>query len=269
MFESRCFMLPVERKNLILGRLRAEGRVLVGPLSQEFGVSEETIRRDLEKLVREGYALKGYGGAVYNEEVTPEPSYNVRKKTNVRGKEIIAMQTAALIEDGDFLMLDESTTSGYVARALKGKRNLTVITNSIEIVAELRDAPDWNVICTGGKVKKDVLALTGHQAESFLRGYHVDKAIISCTALDLNAGYTDAIEDNALIKRAMIASAEKTILACGNHKFNKRAFMQIGPLEALFAVVTDAQPDETWSAALAEKGVMLKYPEEKAYENAD
>jgi len=252
-------MLPVERKSIILGRLRAEGKVLVAPLSTEFGVTEETIRRDLEKLEREGYALRGYGGAVYSEESRSDPPYCERKQTNVAGKERIAALAAALVEDGNILMLDESTTAGFVARALTGKRELTVITNSIELVADLRDMSDWNILCTGGHLKHSVLALTGHQAESFIRDYHVDKAIISCTALDMESGYTDAIEDNALIKRAMMASANQTILVCDSHKFGNRAFTRIGPLDKLSALVTDAEPDFRWKTTLEEKGVKLYY----------
>jgi len=115
-------MLPVERKNIILGRLRAEGKVLVAPLSAEFGVTEETIRRDLEKLEREGYATRGYGGAVFSDENRAELPYSERKMTNVSGKERIGALAASLVEDGDFLMLDESTTAGFIARALTGKR---------------------------------------------------------------------------------------------------------------------------------------------------
>ena len=252
-------MLAVERKNIILERLRAQGRVLVAPLSAEFSVSEETIRRDLEKLEREGFAERGYGGAVYSEAEHVEPPYSERKKTNVPGKERIAAKTAELIRDGDFLMLDGSTTAGFVARALLGKRGLTVITNSVEIVAELRDMSDWRVLCTGGELKHGVLALTGQKAETFVRSYHVDKAVISCTALDIEAGYTDVAEDIALVKRAMMASADRTILACDSHKFNNRSFTQIGPLDALSALVTDAEPEEAWKTALEEKGVKLYY----------
>ncbi|MDR1131785.1 MAG: DeoR/GlpR family DNA-binding transcription regulator [Oscillospiraceae bacterium] len=250
-------MLAAERKNLILERLRAEGSVFVVPLSEEFGVSEETIRRDLEKLEREGRAQRSYGGALYSEDERADPPYNVRRYTNIPGKERIAQLTAQLIDDGDFIMFDESTTAGFVARALKDKQRLTVITNSIETVVDLQEMSDWTVLCTGGSLKKGVLALTGHQAESFIRDYHVDKAIISCTALDIDAGYTDAGEDNALIKRAIMASADKTILVCDGHKFGKRAFTRIGSLDRLYALVTDAEPDEVWKAALAEQGVKL------------
>jgi len=252
-------MLAVERKSIILECLRTEGRVLVAPLSVKFGVSEETIRRDLEKLEREGYALRGYGGAVYNAEGRQESSFNERKITSVPEKERIAEITAALVEDGDYLMLNGSTTDGFIARALAGRKRLTIITNSIEIVADIKGASDWNILCTGGNLRYGVSALTGHHAEAFIRGYHVDKAIISCTALDMEDGCADAIEDNARVKRAMMDSADMTILACDSRKFGARAFTHVGSLDELSALVTNAPPGEAWEAALEEKGVRLYY----------
>ena len=123
-------MLAIERRSMILNRLKDEKVVLVSDLSAKFGVSEETIRRDMEKLEQEGYATSTYGGAVYNEDSRELP-YEVRKRTNVEAKERIAYEVAKMIKDGDYIMLDDSTTSMYVARMLKTRRNITLITNSI------------------------------------------------------------------------------------------------------------------------------------------
>lgn len=251
-------MLAVERKNHIFELLQNEGRVLVAPLSEQFGVSEETIRRDLEKLEKEGVATRTYGGAVLSKTKDDLP-YSVRSQTNVEAKQKIAENVAALIEDGSFVMLDESSTSGFVAQAIKDKTNITLITNSIEIILSLNDVQGqgWNIMSTGGKLKHNVLALTGHQAESFIRGYHVDIAVISCTGLDLNVGYTDAGEDNALIKRAMIDAADKTILAVDSVKFGKKAFAPIGGIDELSYIVTEKEPGREWQEVLSEAGVEL------------
>ena len=252
-------MLSIERRNIILSRLREHKRVLVGPLSSEFGVSEETIRRDLERLEREGYATKIYGGAVLSEPLHAELPFTVRKQTNVEAKLAIAAKIAPLIDDGDFIMLDESSTASFVARALKDKKNLTVITNSIEIIIELADVYGWNILSPGGTLKPHVLALTGFHAENRIREYHVDKAIISCTGVDLARGFTDAGEDNAMIKRAMMESSAQTILAVDAQKFGKKAFATIAELDDLSALVTDREPDEDWKIILKEKGVDLIY----------
>lgn len=114
-------MLALERRNLILEKLQDEKRVVVSELSQMYGVSEETIRRDLDKLEKEGLAIKSYGGAVINEDVSIDLPFNVRKNQNVVGKQKMAEIVASLVHDGEHLLLDASTTAVFVAKALKEK----------------------------------------------------------------------------------------------------------------------------------------------------
>ena len=147
-------MLALERRNLILEKLQAEKRVVVSELSQLYDVSEETIRRDLDKLEKEGLAIKSYGGAVINEDVSIDLPFNVRKNQNVTGKQKMAELAASLVKDGDHIFLDASTTAVFVAKALKEKERLTVITNSMEILLELADVSGWNIISTGGVMKE-------------------------------------------------------------------------------------------------------------------
>ena len=117
-------MLPIERKNAILQRLMLDGRVIVAELAESYGVTEETIRRDLEKLESEGYAKKTYGGAVRNDSMTLELPYTVRKQTNVSGKKYIAERIGALITDGNSLLLDSSTTALFTVKSIFEKQNL-------------------------------------------------------------------------------------------------------------------------------------------------
>ena len=130
-------MLALERRNLILEKLQAEKKVVVSELSQLYEVSEETIRRDLDKLEKEGLAIKSYGGAVINEDVSIDLPFNIRKNQNVSGKQKMAEIAASLVQEGDHIFLDASTTAVFVAKALKEKERLTVITNSMEILLEL------------------------------------------------------------------------------------------------------------------------------------
>ena len=122
---------------------------MVSELSQLYNVSEETIRRDLDKLDKDGLAIKSYGGAIINENTSIDLPFNVRKNRNVSGKQKIAEIIAGLIKDGDHIMLDASTTAVFIAKAIKNKQRLTVITNSIEIIIELSDVSDWNIISSG------------------------------------------------------------------------------------------------------------------------
>ena len=155
-------MLALERRNLILEKLQTEKRVVVSQLSQLFDVSEETIRRDLDKLEKEGLATKSYGGAVINEDISIDLPFNIRKNQNVVGKQKMAELTADLVQDGEHIFLDASTTAVFVAKALKEKRErLTVITNSVEVLLELSDVSGWNIISTGGVMKEGYLAFLG------------------------------------------------------------------------------------------------------------
>ena len=179
-------MLAIERKNEILDKLRAEQRVLVSDLAEYYHVTEETIRRDLDKLEKEGYATKTYGGAILGNSTKTDLSYTIRNKTNVEAKNQIAAIASRLIEDGDHLMLDDSSTSLYLAKKLKEKKGLTVITNSVELVVELSGVEGWTIILTGGRLKPESLALVGDQTQQSLRRYHVDKAVMSCKGIDLD-----------------------------------------------------------------------------------
>ena len=239
-------MLAIERKNEILNKLRAEQRVLVSELAAHYGVTEETIRRDLDKLEKEGYATKTYGGAIWGNSTKTDLSYTIRNKTNVDAKTAIAEIVQSMVEDGDHLMLDDSSTALYIAKHLKDKKNLTIITNSVEIVMELANLEGWTILSTGGRLRPDSLALVGHQVPEMLSKYHVDKAILSCKGIDPAAGITDSAESHALAKQAMIRAARQTILALDSSKFDKVSFVEIAPLQNVQTVVTDTRPSEDW-----------------------
>ena len=253
-------MLAIERKNEILDKLRAEQRVLVSDLAEYYHVTEETIRRDLDKLEKEGYATKTYGGAILGNSTKTDLSYTIRNKTNVEAKNQIAAIASRLIEDGDHLMLDDSSTSLYLAKKLKEKKNLTVITNSVELVMELNGVESWTILLTGGRLKPESLALVGDQTQQMLRQYHVDKALLSCKGLDLDAGVTDSSEFHAQTKQSMLHCAKKRILILDSSKFDKVSFINIAPLDAFDTVVTNAVPSRAWLDCFAEHHIECLYP---------
>lgn len=240
-------MLAIERRNEILERLQKEKRVVVSELSKQYGVSEETIRRDLEKLENDGYVIKSYGGAVLNENNNIDMPFNIRKNTNVIGKQKVADIIKEMVKDGESLMLDSSSTAVFIAKALKEeKRNLTIITNSIEIIIELFDAQNWRVLSTGGLAIEGSFALVGPQTDQMLRSFHVDKAIISCKGFDMENGITDSNELHARNKKTMLERADKKILAVDSTKFEYTAFTKIGGLEDISVIITDEKPEEKW-----------------------
>lgn len=252
-------MLAIERRREILARLTANGKVLVAELAKDFDVTEETIRRDLEKLDKEGLVSKTYGGAVSKHNAAIDLPYNVRESANVEQKQTIARIVADLIEDGERIMVDSSSTALYVIKKIKEKKNLTVITNSVKILLELADKPDWTVLSTGGILKKNSLSLTGSSAEKMIRSYHVDTAICSCKGLDTELGITDSNENDSLIKQAMFQSAERRILALDTEKFDKKSFVKVGDFSDLDLIVTDSAPAEKWIGFCEERSLKLIY----------
>lgn len=255
-------MLAVERRNLILEKLQEDKKVIVSELSREFGVSEETIRRDLDKLDRDGLAVKSYGGAVLNENSSLDMPFNIRKKNNPGGKQKIARLMEGLIEDGDHIILDPSTTAVFIARALKEKERLTVITNSIEVMLELSDVSDWNIISSGGSLKEGYLALVGPRAIEGLGAFNVEKAIFSCKGIDMEKGITDGNELFSQAKQTMMKSARQCILAVDHTKFGKVAFSKICGIHDIHMVVTDEKPSPEWLEILSKGGIECLYPRE-------
>ncbi|QHQ61859.1 DeoR family transcriptional regulator [Anaerocolumna sedimenticola] len=252
-------MLAIERRNKILAMLQRDSRVVVSDLSTSFNVTEETIRRDLEKLEKEGFAKKTYGGAIINESLNVDLPYTVRKKANVTNKQYIADIISSMIEDGDHIMMDASSTAVYVAKHLKNKKNITIITNSIEILLELSEVAGWKVLSTGGTLREGSLSLVGYQAEKMITNYHVDKAIISCKGIDMEKGITDSNEMDAHIKKLMLESANIKILAADNSKFNKISFTKIGDLTDIDILITDTELDDKWKQVFNTMKVETQY----------
>lgn len=252
-------MLAIERRNAILARLSADGKVIVSDLSDEFDVTEETIRRDLEKLENDGLAKRTYGGAVKKETFNTELPYQVRKQTNVEDKQEIALKIAAMIEDGDYLMLDASTTALYVVKNILEKKRITIITNSVEILIELAAKNDWNVLSTGGTLKPGSLSFVGRQAENMLSDFHVDMAIFSCKGIDMDRGVTDSNEKDTEIKKCMLAAAKKKILAVDSTKFDRISFTRVCEMKDIDVVVTNREPSEKWQQYFKEIQTELKF----------
>ena len=254
-------MLAIERRNKILVILRENKHVVVSELAKMFDVSEETIRRDLDKLDKEGHVVKTYGGAVLSEGSESELPYVVRKKANVEAKQKIAELAAGIVVDGDVLILDASSTAVFIAQKIKTKKEITLITNSIEVLMELSDVVGWKILSTGGMLKERSSALLGSAAEEFLSHYHVDKAFISCKGIDMNLGFSDSSDMHASVKRKMLRAASQTFFAVDSSKFNKQFFMSISGFSGIDAVITDREPSSDWSNLFAENGVECLFPE--------
>ena len=256
-------MLAIERRNEILEKLQAEKRVVVSELSRYYQVSEETIRRDLEKLEKDGLIIKSYGGAVLNEHSIFDLPFNVRKNQEIVEKRKMAKLVSKMVRDGEAVMLDASSTAVYIANGLKQKKKLTVITNSVEIIVELFDVPEWNVISTGGVSRERSFALLGPRTDQMIRYYHADKAIISCKGLSLEEGLTDSDEQDANSKRMMLQSSKEKILVADSSKFGKVAFTKVADWKDITKIVTDKKPPQEWMEEFERFNIECIYPEKK------
>ena len=254
-------MLAIERRNAILEKLQIERSVVVSELSELYDVSEETIRRDLDKLKNDGFAIKSYGGAVINENANLDLPFNVRKNRNVLGKQKIAELISNMINDGECIILDASSTAVAIAKAIKDKKDMTVITNSVEIVIELLETPECKVISTGGVATSGSFALVGPLTDRAIQSYYADRAIISSKGLDLKNSFSDSDELHANNKKTMLECAKQKILAIDHSKFGKIGFSKIGSLNDITTVVTDEKPEEEWLRKLNRLGVECIYPE--------
>lgn len=257
-------MLAVERRKLILEQLHEEKRVVVSELSRRFDVSEETIRRDLEKFEKEDLVTKSYGGAVLKENVGAEMPFKVRKKQNMLGKRVIGEILAGEISDGDHILLDPSTTALAIVKALRQheKKDLTIITNSIEVLVECAEDSGWEVISTGGILQADKYALIGPKAIEGIASFHADKAIISCKGFDMEKGLTDVNDMFSQVKQTMLSNSARRILAVDYTKFDQVAFSKICGISDIDTVVTDVRPSGAWMGYFQDKGMTCLYGEE-------
>lgn len=254
-------MLAEERRRQILAKLHEEKRVIVSELSREFGVSEETIRRDLERFEKEDLVTKSYGGAVLNEHVGTELPFKMRKKNNMMGKRVIGQLLAEVISDGDHILLDPSTTSVSIVQALRSqeKEHLSIITNSLEVLAICAEDDTWEVISTGGTLQTDKYALVGPQAIAGIESFQADKAIISCKGLDMKKGLTDINDMFSQVKQTMFRNATQRILAVDYTKFDNVGFSRICEISQVDLVVTDVRPQEAWMQYFDDRGIRCIY----------
>lgn len=247
-------MLVAERHRKIVDVVNEKLSVRVTELSKIFKVTEETIRRDLEKLEKENQLRRSHGGAVSIQDEQTEVSYTEREITNAAEKRAIALEAVKLIHPGDQIVLDASTTAWYMAKEMPDVP-LTVLTNSIKVAVELSKKEQVRVISTGGMLQPKSLSYVGPLAERSLNMYHVNKAFISCKGVHIEAGLSDSNEWQALLKRQMMSISDQTILMADSTKFGVRTFAHITDIQKISYVITDSLIEESYCSGLEEKGV--------------
>lgn len=236
-------MLVAERQEKIVEIVNEKGSVRVSELSQIFGVTEETIRRDLEKLESDGRLRRSHGGAVSFKVNQTETPYFEREVTNVVEKKEVAREALNYIEPHDRIILDASSTAWYMAKILPDVQ-LTVLTNSMKVAMELANKEKISVICSGGNLSSSSLSFVGHLAERSLELYHVNKAFISCKGLHPEWGISESNEMQALVKRKMIDISDKVYLLADFSKFGVKAFSSVSDFDLVDMIITDSKTDK-------------------------
>ncbi|MFC1286806.1 DeoR/GlpR family DNA-binding transcription regulator [Bacillus paralicheniformis] len=242
-------MLVAERHQKIVELVNLRSSVRVTELSELFSVTEETIRRDLEKLEKENKLKRSHGGAVSVQTEEAEVHFREREITNVNEKKMIAFEAVKHVKSGERIILDASTTAWYMAKALENIP-LTVITNSVRVAIELSKKEKVTVISTGGMLLPQSMSYVGPLAERSLDMYHVNKTFLSCKGVDPASGLSDSNEMQALLKKRMIEIADETILMADSSKFGTRAFSQIDRLHSGYRIITDSGIDKANLALL-------------------
>ena len=237
-------MLAIHRREKIMDLLREDGAAKVLDLARLFKVTEVTIRQDLEKLEKEGLILREHGGAYLKNMKDQVQTFSLTHQENLEKKEIIARKCLEFIEPGDTIILDSGSTTTEVAKKLKGRKNLTVITNALNIALILGAEPGIEVIVTGGEFKPPTLSLTGQKAADFFKGLHAQKLFLATAGISLKAGLTYPSISDLVVKKAMIDAAETTYLVADSTKMGKAAFASLGALSLIDSIITDSGIEE-------------------------
>jgi DeoR family fructose operon transcriptional repressor len=251
-------LLAVERKLRIVEFVKEKRSASVAILSKHFGVHEVTIRRDLAEIEQEGLLRRTHGGVIVEQEISIEPNFSERSNNQVEQKKRMAKRAAELIEDGDCIILDSGTTTIHMIPHLINRTNLTVVTNDINIAAELR-SPEIKIIVTGGELYHESFVLNGIYADRMLGTLHVRKAFIGTWAIHPVYGLT---YQNSLVvptKQAMIRAAQEIIVLADDTKIGKVALHTLAPIQDVHTFITGVEADEheSYLTQFRDKGIYV------------
>jgi DeoR/GlpR family transcriptional regulator of sugar metabolism len=251
-------MLNAERRTIILEALGRDGRVVASELSARFGVSEDTVRRDLRELAEEGLLMRVYGGAVRKSPVSR--AYSRRKTEFLPAKSAIGEAAVKLIREGQVLFIDGGTTPLEVAIHLPPDLRVTIVTHSLPVASALAEHPNAQVIVLGGSLYRDSLVMVGATTAEAYRQIHADLCVLGIASIHPRIGLGVLNQEEAEVKRAMLAGAAEVMVVASGEKLNTVAPFLIGPVSLVTRLVTDPEvPDEALQA-YREAGVEVVRP---------
>ncbi len=250
-----------ERQEHIVRIVEEHGRARVSDLAAQFRVSAVTIRKDLMVLEAEGRLLRTHGGAITVIRNRPELSFEIRERLQADEKQLIGAAGAALVHDGESIVMDASTTALSVARHLKARRNwsqLTVITNGLRLASELAGHHGITVLMLGGRVRWEAYSVVGDLGDGLFSRINVQKAFVGAAGFTPQSGLADATDEEAQIKRAMVAATHEVIAIVDHTKWERAAFATFCPTDRINIVLTDPGAPAEMVQLLKDRGVDVR-----------
>jgi DeoR family transcriptional regulator of aga operon len=247
----------IERREKILEELYRQGHVLTNSLSEKYRVSEVTIRNDLIYFEKKGMLFRTRGGAIQNQRVSIDSDLREKSRRHLSDKQKIAKKARQLIEDGDTIILDSGTTTQEIAKNLGDVNDLTVITNAINVAAELGNYRHIKVIMLGGILRKNSLSFVGCMAEEALRKYYCDKVFMGVDGIFSEYGITTPNIEEAHLNVIMIEISRELIVVTDSSKFLKKSFAFISPVSRINTLITDSNIPDTEYSSIANMGVNI------------
>lgn len=245
-----------QRRIEILNLIQEDGQAKVQKLAKIFKVSEVTIRQDLEELENLGYVQREHGGAFLKDVGSFAKTGQLFNQTNMAEKHEIAKKAVALINEGDSLILDSGSTTTELAKLLMSYKNLTVLTNALNIAFILGENPGINLIVSGGEFKAPTLSLTGELATSVFKNIHVDKLFLATAGIsadDYQLTYPSL--SDLVVKSSMIRSASKVYLLADSSKIGRASLVSMGRISLIDCLITDSKISKEDVDRLNELGV--------------
>jgi DeoR/GlpR family transcriptional regulator of sugar metabolism len=242
-------MSAEDRQSNILETINNSGKVTTQELSDRFGVSKMTIRRDLDELEQIGLIRRFHGGAISSLGRSYEPAFNLRAKKNIEAKKAIGRKAAEYVEEGDSISIVPGTTALEFVRALMDKRNITILTSSLlianEIVTIFSLINDIQLMLVGGIVRAGGLTMVGDIAHNTYRTYHVDKAFLGIGGISLETGLTEINMDDGLVTKSVMNNARQSIILADSSKLGYGSIAKIGEITDIDRLITDHRAPKT------------------------
>lgn len=253
-----------QRRQAILGMLKRHGRVSVQDIVEKLQCSEATARRDLDVLEQTDAVIRTMGGAVYDAfHTAKEASFEEKKTQSWLEKERIAVTAASLVVDGDIVGLSGGTTTYLIARQLKTRSGITVVTNALNIAMELADSDGVQLVVAGGVLRRKSYELSGPLTEQVIGGLHIGKMFLGIDGITAAQGLTTHSEAEAQVAKLLMQRAAQTYAVFDQTKVGRVSLFTIAPISALHACITDEPPGEATLDRLRKDGIRLYLAERK------